>query len=63
MFPLHFLLSFLFTLTTYLVSVIGNSGCFILKMQFYFPFIGSPIDLGIEDEVVYFLKSFLALFL
>lgn len=61
--PLLSLIGFLFTLTTYLVSVMGNSGCFILKMQIYLPFVGRQVGLGLEDEVGHFLKYFLALFL
>lgn len=52
---------FSFTLTTYLISVIGNSGCFILKTS-YLLFTGSQIELGLDDEG-HFLESFLALFL
>lgn len=60
--PLFSLSSFLFTLTTYLLSVMGNSGCFILKIS-YLTFIDSQIELDLEDEVGYFLECFLALFL
>lgn len=60
--PLFSLSSFLFTLTTYFVSVMGNSGCFTLKTS-YLHFIGSQIELGLEDEVGHFLESFLVLFL